>query len=247
MRERTPFLLAALLLPFTVGMSGNGVPKLLRYEHSDAFAWVAESEAFDGEGNLRADLFGPSAEPLKVNLAANSDGACHQFMVQPPAERTVRDTSLAEASANAKAIVTGEVVSTERGFYEALPGTLIGVRRGNGRPPRLAFLFIPAASFVTPRGALCSRSLANAAVPRTGDRLVAFSFDQPTDRQGLIHPMNPDRALIIERDGKRIYTPAQLQTELAGLQFDEIAGRLKPAAPLRQSFVQEDRNRWRSG
>lgn len=234
MNRKKAVLLVVVSIPFLLGlsMSTHGVPKTLRYSHSDDLAWVSESEAFDSSGNLRSELFGPSAEPLRINLAANSDGKCHAFMVQPASERPLTDASLAEASAFARAIIVGQVVNSSRGFYHALPGTLVGVEvrkifsaSENNRD--LVYLFIPSATFVTPAGALCSRSFGKVAVPESADTLIAFSYEPPNDQGGLILPIDPDRDLIVQRKAVRVHTPRQLESDLAGLQLDEIAQRIE--------------------
>jgi hypothetical protein len=231
-RKKALLLLFSMPLLLGTSMSNRGIPTTLRYAHSDELAWVSESEAFDNAGNLRSELFGPSAEPLRINLAANNDGKCHAFMVQPPSERPLTDASLAEASASARSIIVGQVVNSGRGFYHALPGTLIGVEvkktlSASDRHRDLVYFFIPSATFITPAGVLCSRSFTKVAVPESADTLIAFSYEPPNDQGGLILPIDPDRDLIVQRKAVRVHTPKQFESELAGLHLDEIAQRVE--------------------
>jgi len=244
MRKTIAAALLAVIAPLLLAASPAGIPKALRYRFSPAFAWVPETEAFDSAGHLRDVLFGASVDALKANLAANRDGVCRNFMTQPPGDAKYLDTSIAGIAANARSMISGAVVSSGRGFYNALPGTLVAIdvakelppRQRRSAAPRIAYVFIPSAAIVTAHGALCSRSLTGVPVPRVGDRVVAFAFAAPTDEAGAIVPLNSDRHLIIERNGRRLYTPRDLQHDVDGTNVEQIAARVE-----RQAAAARDR------
>lgn len=226
-------LAVALFSPLLLAMSPTAeIPKLLHYRDVNRLAWISESEAFDKDGKLRAELFGPYSDSMKRHMQRNGDGTCHEFMTQAVPERPYTDTTLAEAAVTARSVITGRVVNVGRGFYEALPGTLVSVRVANDltRPKaserldrNFVFIFIPVATFVTPEGALCSEPFTKLRLPEVGDQVMAFSYDSSNVESGVILPTHADRELIVERNGARVITPQQWKKDLAAMRLDDIA------------------------
>ncbi|HEY0160611.1 MAG TPA: hypothetical protein VGF28_25210 [Thermoanaerobaculia bacterium] len=163
----------------------------------------------------------------------NANGRCEAFMIEPEMEHFLSDTTLEDVATFSLIALSGNVVHVARGFFHGFPGTVVGFRvtdklavRSGGESVRvergdLRYTFIAAAEIVTPEGAICSKTPRPVTIPRPGDAILMFAYVPPSDAAELIVPVDTSRHLVIERSGKRIFTPANLADDLRELTIPE--------------------------
>jgi hypothetical protein len=234
---RLRHLLIALLLSVPASAGDHPLPEVIRHKHNPAvLAWVSESAAFDADGRLREDL--AEANPiLKRIMLHNPNGRCQAFMLEAPREHFLRDSSLEDVATWSIVALSGTVVSVSRGFFNEFPGTLVGFRvterlglRSVADPVEvergsIRYTFIAAAEFLTPDGAICSRPQRPVTIPRPGDAILIFAYVLPIDAEEQIIPVDSAQHLIVERSGKRIFTPTNLSDDLRELSIPEAMRR----------------------
>jgi hypothetical protein len=177
----------------------------------------------------------------------NPNGRCEAFMIEPEMGHFLSDTSLVDVATFGLVAVSGNVVSVSRGFFNGWPGTAVGfrvtdrlglrsvadslqVKRGDIR-----YTFVAAAELLTPDGAICSTTHGPVTIPRPGDAVLMFAYVPPIDAAELIIPVDTSRHLVIERNAKRIFTPANLADDLRGLTIAEAMRHVaRVAEPLRR-------------
>lgn len=231
-------LIVALAAPNAAGEEGPPTFLRSRYD-ANVVSWVDETVAFDKAGRLRDDFWVSSA--VRPNMKMNADGACTYFMLEPAQETFDSSATLAEIAASACSVMSGEVVSVSRGFFQGFPGTLIGFRVTNNVTSRaderasttlrgtIRYTFIGKTELVTPDGAICSTTGLPVTVPQRGDTILITSYLPPSDEGGLIFPIHSQRHLVVERDRKRVFAPAPLRDELGSMTIDQAIDRVKGA------------------
>lgn len=181
--------------------------------------WVSSRVAFDKNGDLRADLFEPGFRTiLERNRAANTDGGCRSALGAPVIGDYASKRNLDEVTRSALAIVSGDVIGADVGFYNGTPGTLFQIAvhdipKALGRfrdEPGSARVFIADATIPTRQGIICSREPFAAAIPAVGDRVLVFSSFDPIDSDRQILPVEARSQLIVEHAGT-LYVPAALR------------------------------------
>jgi hypothetical protein len=179
--------------------------------------WVSSRVAFDEKGDLRSDLFEPAFKAmLERNRASNRDGGCRSALGAPVIHEYRPQRDVSDLASHALAIVAGDVVRADPGFYNGTPGTLYRVAisdvvKSMGRFDRragIADFFVANATIVTPRGTICARDPLATAVPAVGDRVLLFSPFQPADVDGRILPVDSRSGLVVEHAGKLSLPPA---------------------------------------
>lgn len=224
MRVYALLLIGILAVPSA--FASDGVPRLLRFKHNpDIASWLDESAAFDSTGRLREDLWFSTA--VRENAKRNASGTCTYFVEESPLETFADSSSLRKIAENAHAVLSGDVVSTSRGFFHGIPGTLVGFRvtdtvalsvDAHAAPVdtgSLRFTFIPKAEIPTPHGVICSRTSPAVTLPEPGDTILISSYLPPPDEEGLIFPIDSPRHLVVERKGQRVFTPKGLGDDLS--------------------------------
>jgi hypothetical protein len=239
---RLHHLLVAMLLHVPVSAGDHRLPEVIRHKHNPAvLAWVSESAAFDAEGRLREDL-AASSRILERNLRNNSNGRCEEFIVAPEVQHFLPDTTLSDVATSSLVALSGSVVHVSRGFFNDFPGTLIGFRvtdrlglRSGGNTVKVdrgdvRYTFIAAAEILRPNGAICSTTARTVTIPKPGDAILLFAYFAPIDTGDLIVPVDASRHLVIERNGNRIFTPANLADDLRGLAIVDVMRRVAEVA-----------------
>jgi hypothetical protein len=231
-------LLLVLLLQVPASAGDGRLPTVLRHKYNpDFIAWIDESVAFDSEGRLRADL---AADPIFATrtMQANQNGRCDAYVIEPEMEHFQPEASLEDAATSSLMAISGVVVQVSRGFFHGFPGTVIGFRvtdtldiRPRGNPVvaergSIRYTFIGAAEFFTPDGAICSRTRYPVTIPKPGDAVLMFSYAPANDAEDLILAVDASRHLVIERSGKRIFTPENLAESLSDVTIPEAMHRV---------------------
>jgi hypothetical protein len=226
---RLRHLLIALLLSVPVSAGDHRLPEVIRHKHNPAvLAWVSESAAFDADSRLREDL--AAANPsLEMNMQRNANGRCKEFIVGSELHHFLPATTLSDVATSSLVALSGTVVHVSRGFFNDFPGTLIGFRvtdrlglRSGGSTVQvdrgsIRYTFIGAAEILRPNGAICSTTGSTVMIPKPGDAILMFAYFSPIDATELIIPVDASRHLVIERNGNRVFTPANLADDLHGL------------------------------
>jgi len=231
---------AALALISSIHVAGADAPHQGTYEiplvaHSASRTlttplWVSSRAAFDKDGRLRADQFTEiNRRLINQNIAANSDGECTVFMGAPPTEQYTPKNSLDALVANSLAIVSGEVVGADTGFYLGTPGTLYTVRVadiaksfgrvGHANP---LLLFVPEATIRTAKGSICSRAFNSVPAPTIGDTVLVFSYEDARDVEGRLITVDMHSQLVLQRR-EQMFAPPAVAAALNGTAIHSVA------------------------
>lgn len=231
---------AALILAATIVSAEEPVfPDVLRLgpPHAPDVVWVSERAAINDDGELQYEYFREGdASRLRGALEVNADNTCKTFFTQPALEFGPSDRSFDDVVKNSRIIVSGTVVGSTQGFLRGLPGTLVALRvqeRLKAIVPvsgeDTLFVFLPQAEIQTRSGALCSTmSRKLPAVPRQGDRLVAFVFGAPNDEQNRILVVDVARHLLLETgETKKLAANALAESVGRDQTLQEVTGRIR--------------------
>lgn len=189
--------------------------------------WVSASVAFDADGNLRPDHFSNGdRKRIEANRRRNPGPDC-VVSTGRPFETNRQSKSLSDLVANSLAIVTGNVVGIEQGFFTGMPGVLLAVKV-ESRLKRFAavdddefvFAFVGEGRIETTKGLTCASSLSAVPMPQIGDGILLFAYDNPIDIARSILHVDPRQQLVLERNGA-IYTGSSLGSA-TGKTFDDI-------------------------
>jgi hypothetical protein len=184
--------------------------------------WVSARAAFRPDGELRAEQFG--AVPLSMlneNRRRNSGSDCRVALAAPPLEDFAPKDSFDALVASALTIIQGHVLSTDTGFLNGIPGTLISLHvnetykaLGHLATKGDVHMFVAEATINTPTGVICSRTFSKVPTPDVGDDVVIFASLDPLDADHRILTVDERKQIVVHRLG-HTYRPAPL-TSSAG-------------------------------
>jgi hypothetical protein len=175
-------------------------------------------------------------------MRRNSNGRCEAFMFRSDMHYSLPATTLRDVATSSLIALSGDVVHVSRGFFHDFPGTVVGFRvtgrlglRAGGGSVQvevgdIRYTFIAAAQFLKPGGAICSRAPGPVTIPEQGDAILLFAWFAPIDAAELIIPVESDKHLVVERGGKRIFTPAGLESGLRDLSIPDALRRVAEIA-----------------
>lgn len=208
------FLMAVMWLD--VRAAAHDVPRIVFDREDGPPMWVAASAALRADGSLRSELFlEPFARRLERHRAVNVD-RCVSYLTAaslhlPPA------ATVEERAAASHAVVAGEIVAFDEGFFFGVPGRLFALRvtarpKSFGHAPAAPtlYLFAAQADLATPRGHFCSAPAPGSVLPRVGDRVVAFAQLPSRDALGEVLVVDLRSGLLVQR-GDELLGPAMLR------------------------------------
>ena len=174
--------------------------------------WVSAREAFNSDGELRPELFsGADLSLLNKHLRRNAGSDCIEYLGAPPLEDFTSKDSLDAIISSALTIIEGRVVTTDVGFYNGVPGTLVVLSVGETYKAlgRVAAkgpidLFVGEATIPTRTGSICSKTFSHVPTPRIGDDVVVFASIDPLDVEQRILVVDERTQFIVQRDA-RVY------------------------------------------
>ena len=224
----------AMIFALTASAAAYEIP-LVIHAASPAITiplWVSSRAAFDLDGRLRADQFAENSRRfINQNIAANSSGSCSVFVSAPPMEQFKPKNSLDALVANSLAIIAGEVIDTDTGFYLGTPGTLYAVRvtdvpKSLGRIAHAdpLLVFVPEATIRTPKGTICSRTFTSVPAPAIADSILIFSYDDARDVEGRLITVDLHSQLVVQRR-QQVFAPAAIPA--AGHSIREIVSMIR--------------------
>lgn len=176
--------------------------------------WVSARAAFRADGELRAELFSPvSFSMLNENRRQNSGSDCRVALGAPPLEDHTAKDSFDALVGNALTIIQGTALSSDTGFLNGVPGTLIslhvddtykslGIIAKDGD----VHVFIAEATIPTGAGVICSRTFSNIPTPVAGDKVLIFSSINPLDADHRILIVDERKQIVVDRES-RVYRP----------------------------------------
>jgi hypothetical protein len=176
--------------------------------------WVSARAAFRPDGELRAEMFAPvPLSMLNENRRQNSGSDCRAALGSPPLNDFASKNSFDALVGSALTILEGRVISTDVGFLNGVPGTLISLEV-NETYKSLAHIatkgnihvFVGEATIPTRKGVICSRTFSNVPTPAIGDNVVVFSSIEPLDSEHRILSVDDRRQLVVHRLG-HVYRP----------------------------------------
>lgn len=162
----------------SICLVGTATPEVARRASDGKPLWVAATAAFQEDGQLRRELFSDYARERFDRVRARNIDDCTVFTGGGPLEIFEPMDSFEALVAHAKAIVAGEVIGAEQGFYAENAGTLYTIETSrtwklNGLENGAhAFLFVGSARIETPRGWICAKPPSDAPVLAVGDHLL---------------------------------------------------------------------------
>lgn len=196
--------------------------------------WVSSRAAFKPDGELRAELFAPAhVSMLNENRLRNTDSNCRTYLGSPPLEDFTSKDSLDSLISNALTIIEGRVESTDTGFLDGTPGTLISLSV-NGTYKSLGqvatngpvHVFVGEATIPTPTGLICSKTFSKIPTPRIGDDVVVFASVDPLDAEQRILVIDERTQLVVHHDD-RIYARDGAFTQGCLQDFKELGSRIR--------------------
>ena len=220
----------AMVLLLATGQ-GNTPPELLQSvnPHRQTPLWVALSKAVTSRGELSTDYLDKYAlrdlhrlaKTDRGRVATTSDTEAHLCFGERPAEIAAPSDTLAELSANAQAIVKGEIVQRTLGFFEDRPAALLTVRidrqlHGDGSftPQKDILVYYPDAEFRVGDETYCIRPATHPARPRVGDQILVFAYRAPIDTAGRLIYGQASKHLVFETAAGQLVPPVALRREL---------------------------------
>jgi hypothetical protein len=167
--------------------------------------WVSARVAFGPDGKLRTDLFTASSlRILNNNLSKNFGSDCREALGSPPLEDFVARDSFDDLVAGALSIIEGHVISTDTGFLNGIPGTLVSIQpaetyKSNGHLATQGniHVFVGEATIPTRTGVICSRTFSNVPTPAIGDDVVVFASVDPMDTERRILVLDERKQLVV--------------------------------------------------
>jgi hypothetical protein len=176
--------------------------------------WVSVRAAFGPDGELRPELFDAvSLRMLNENRRKNAGSDCREALGSPPLEDFAAKDSLDDLVASALTIIEGRVISTDTGFLNGIPGTLISLRvsetyksLGHLASKGNIHVFIGEATISTHTGVICSRTFSKIPTPEIGDDVVIFASIDPLDAEQRILVIDERKQFLVQRGG-RVYRP----------------------------------------
>jgi hypothetical protein len=227
----TAVVISLLAATSGVAQDAPDIPSLLHSARDGKVLWVSEAEAFDGEGNLRADRFSDAMRArIDAGRAMNGSDECRMFSGTSSQNYLAAD-SPETLERNARVIISGEVTQGQQGFFAGRPGTLFTVRvkekvKGSHGDVRNGFihLFLDDARMQTAKGLICARSAVKLPLV-AGAKVLFFVNYVPFDTAGMIYQVDPKTQLIVSSAGK-LHVPPAFGRERAD-SFDEVVSRVR--------------------
>jgi hypothetical protein len=197
--------------------------EMLYGRHGNTPIWVPLAEALDSNGSMRTDRFDEWAragmnrhrKTKKEYLEKHPESAGPICQGERPAELPGGHT-VVELTDNSRAIIVGQVVARNVGFFDGFPGALLTVaiekevRASTDIRPRdrRVLLYYPEAEFTVEGESFCTVPARHPARPRAGDRVLMFVIGQPVDFSGRLIYTQASQQLVFEtKDGVMIPTP----------------------------------------
>jgi len=176
--------------------------------------WVSARAAFRPDGELRAEMFDTvSLSMLNDNRRQNSGSDCRVALGSPPLEDFAPKDSFDALVSSALTILEGQVISTDIGFLNGVPGTLVSLRVvetyksfGHIATKGNIHVFVGEATIPTPTGVICSRAFAKVPTPAMGDDVLIFASAEPLDAEHRILSLDERKQLVVHRLG-HVYRP----------------------------------------
>lgn len=176
--------------------------------------WVSARAAFRPNGELRAELFDAvSLRMLNENRSKNSGSDCREALGSSPLEDFAPKDSFDALVASALTIIEGQVISTDVGFLNGVPGTLISLRvnetyksLGHLATKGNIHVFAGEATIPTHTGLICSKTFSKVPTPEIGDDVVIFASIDPLHTDQRILVIDERRQLVVQRLD-RVYRP----------------------------------------
>jgi hypothetical protein len=176
--------------------------------------WVSARAAFRPDGELRAEMF--ATVPLSMlndNRRQNSGSECRVVLGSPPLEDFTPKDSFDALVSSALTILEGQVISTDVGFLNGVPGTLVSLRvietfksLGHIATKGNIHVFVGEATIPTPTGVICSGTFSKVPTPAIGDDVVIFASVEPLDAEHRILSLDDRKQLVVHRLG-HVYKP----------------------------------------
>jgi hypothetical protein len=194
--------------------------------------------AFRANGELRAELFDAvSLRMLNDNRKKNTATDCREALGSPSIEDFAGKDTFDDLVASASTIIAGRVISTDTGFLNGVPGSLISLRvtetyKSFGRTASKGTIhvFVSEATIPTRTGVICSRTFASIPTPGVGDDVLIFASIDPLDAERRILVIDERKQLVLQRLD-HVYRP---RSSLSGgwpsgccLDLSELGSRLR--------------------
>lgn len=222
------------------------IPDVIPYQRADVAhpVWVAAEEAVAEDGALRLELFSQSARvSLRGVLAANANGQCNRYLGEPISLNQSPDRTLDDVVASASIIVSGTVADARQGFLAGVPGTLVAIRDTTRLKAvksvssgDVLYVFFPTARIETKDGPICGGPpVRTIAVPKSGDRLIAFQIGAPVDQRAAILSVDVTRHLLVQPRTAKAFNPGSLSAQLPAdaRRFDVAVERIRNHPAIR--------------
>ncbi|MDL2717622.1 MAG: hypothetical protein PT977_07700 [Acidobacteriota bacterium] len=155
-------------------------------------------------------------------LAVKRDRDCPVITARSACRIEPRPNStLAELTQSAGEILLGRIVTQHPGLLIGQPGTLLEVaveQSLKGKPPDRVFLFYPRLRAILGAAVVCHQDAGFRLAPRTGDRVVFFSWEKPLNRSGTLFMPEPTEMIFADAAGdlrgpaRRDQYPSELKT-----------------------------------
>ena len=216
------------------------------YTKSQNPIWVSAEAAKSASGEINWGVLGEEAHriyegvlnskpPLKLTEPGKSTeydldfsgvlpdcvhyGAAFEDHFNPPSDRTLQDVAK-----NARAILSGEIVGIDQGFYRGEPNSLLEVKVTHRvrASEKLAsndvfYVVFPFARFTMGGVTFCKQDSSFPYRPAIGDRILFFPFYESPDAAGQLLYLGPQQ-MIFEKRGDGLVLPARFKGNESGYQ-----------------------------
>jgi len=220
-------VLCALLCGPTTALAAERNPSPVAHRVRDGSpVWVSARVAFAPTGELREDLFSPNGRKRLDELRAMNGHECVYAMQFPSLEVHTPTDSLEQLAVHSQAVIAGDVIGAEAGFYRERPGTLFTVRvtnRVKASPISsrdVTYLFVGTGQIETPLGTICAKTPLNSVEVAIGDRVLFFAPSHPIDEEKGIYVVEPAKQILVE-SARELTLPNALATPGAPRRLDE--------------------------